>query len=129
MSKSSIREREVVNLVMRQTDYTEEQSKEKLKQWNNNYINVIKEYLNPEFQQKKKETNTKTLNQQMLGEIRTFMDDVYIKFEKRKRYNNYVNILKQSHEQRLQEKKTIDNTEEKKEEDEIVNEIKIEEVV
>ena len=92
MSKSSIREREVVNLVMRQTDYTEEQSKEKLKQWNNNYINVIKEYLNPEFQQKKKETNTKTLNQQMLGEIRTFMDDVYIKFEKRKRYNNYVNI-------------------------------------
>jgi hypothetical protein len=129
MSKSSIREREVVNLVMRQTDYTEEQSKEKLKQWNNNYINVIKEYLNPEFQQKKKETNTKTLNQQMLGEIRTFMDDVYIKFEKRKRYNNYVNILKQSHEQRLQEKKTIDNTEEKKEENEIVNQIKIEEVV
>jgi|TARA_B110000444_G_scaffold188453_1_gene177805 hypothetical protein len=129
MSKSSIREREVVNLVMRQTDYTEEQSKEKLKQWNNNYINVIKEYLNPEFQQKKKETNTKTLNQQMLGEIRTFMDDVYIKFEKRKRYNNYVNILKQSHEQRLQEKKTIDNTEEKKEENEIVNKIKIEEVV
>lgn len=129
MSKSSIREREVVNLVMRQTDYTEEQSKEKLKQWNNNYINVIKEYLNPEFQQKKKETNTKTLNQQMLGEIRTFMDDVYIKFEKSKRYNNYVNILKQSHEQRLQEKKTIDNTEEKKEENEIVNKIKIEEVV
>mgnify|MGYP003679716989 CR=1 FL=1 len=129
MSKSSIREREVVNLVMRQTDYTEEQSKEKLKQWNNNYINVIKEYLNPEFQQKKKETNTKTLNQQMLGEIRTFMDDVYIKFEKRKRYNNYVNILKQSHEQRVQEKKTIDNTEEKKEENEIVNKIKIEEVV
>jgi hypothetical protein len=129
MSKSSIREREVVNLVMRQTDYTEEQSKEKLKQWNNNYINVIKEYLNPEFQQKKKETNTKTLNQQMLGEIRTFMDDVYIKFEKRKHYNNYVNILKQSHEQRLQEKKTIDNTEEKKEENEIVNKIKIEEVV
>lgn len=129
MSKSSIREREVVNLVMRQTDYTEEQSKEKLKQWNNNYINVIKEYLNPEFQQKKKETNTKTLNQQMLGEIRTFMDDVYIKFEKRKRYNNYVNILKQSHEQRLQAKKTIDTTEEKKEEEEIVNEIKIEEVV
>lgn len=126
---SSIREKEVINLVMRQTDYTEEQSKEKLKQWNNNYINVIKEYLNPEFQQKKKETNTKTLNQQMLGEIRTFMDDVYIKFEKRKRYNNYVNILKQSHEQRLQEKKTIDNTEEKKEENEIVNKIKIEEVV
>jgi len=94
MSKST-REKEVINLVMRQTDYTEEQAKDKLKQWNNNYINVIKEYLNPEFNTKKKETKPKTLNQQMLGEIRSFMDDVYIKFEKRKRYNQYINVLNQ----------------------------------
>ena len=43
MSKST-RKQEIVNLVMRQTDYTEEQVEEKLKQWDNNYINVIKEY-------------------------------------------------------------------------------------
>jgi hypothetical protein len=91
---STTREKEVINLIMRQTDYTAEEAALKLKQWNNNYINVIKEYLNPHFNEKPKETKTKTLNQQMMGEIRHFMDDVYIKFENRKRYNQYVNILR-----------------------------------
>ena len=94
MSKST-RKQEIVNLVMRQTDYTEEQVEEKLKQWDNNYINVIKEYLNPNFNNKPKKTDTKTLNQQMMGEIRNFMDEVYVKFENRKRYNQYINVLNQ----------------------------------
>ena len=121
---SSIREKEVINLVMRQTDYTEEQSKEKLKQWNNNYINVIKEYLNPEFNKKEIKKTTKTLNQQMMGEIRTFMDDVYIKFENRKKYNQYANIIKQMRENELSKKKEDSNNES----EEVVNKIKIEEV-
>ena len=91
---STTREKEVINLIIRQTDYTEEEASLKLKQWNNNYINVIKEYLNPDFSEEPKETKTKTLNQQMMGEIRNFMDDVYIKYENRKRYNQYVNILR-----------------------------------
>jgi len=121
---SSIREKEVINLVMRQTDYTEEQSKEKLKQWNNNYINVIKEYLNPEFNKKEIKQTSKTLNQQMMGEIRTFMDDVYIKFENRKKYNQYANIIKQMRENELSKKKEDSNNES----EEVVNKIKIEEV-
>jgi hypothetical protein len=131
MSKSSIREREVINLVMRQTDYTEEQSKEKLKQWNNNYINVIKEYLNPDFQNKKKQAKPQTLNQQMLGEIRTFMDDVYIKFENRKRYNQYINVLNQAREEKTnntrQQENKVDNVNNSPEK--VENTIKIEEVV
>lgn len=55
----STRESEVVKLVMRQTDYNEEEAKSKLKKWNNNYINVIKEYLNPDFQTTKKKKNQK----------------------------------------------------------------------
>ena len=121
---SSIREKEVINLVMRQTDYTEEQSKEKLKQWNNNYINVIKEYLNPKFNKKEIKQTSKTLNQQMMGEIRTFMDDVYIKFENRKKYNQYANIIKQMREKELSKKKEDSNNEP----EEVVNKIKIEEV-
>lgn len=131
MSKSSIREREVINLVMRQTDYTEEQSKEKLKQWNNNYINVIKEYLNPEFQNKKQEAKPQTLNQQMLGEIRTFMDDVYIKFENRKRYNQYINVLNQAREEQSNKATQEQNSDvdETKSPEKVENTIKIEEVV
>lgn len=142
MSKST-REKEVINLVMRQTDYTEEQAKDKLKQWNNNYINVIKEYLNPEFNTKKKETKPKTLNQQMLGEIRSFMDDVYIKFEKRKRYNQYINVLNQARQEAVAKKEAAANEavaseEEGKEtvarvatstSENTTNEIKVEEVV
>ena len=137
-TSSSNREKEVIKLVMRQTDYTEEQAKEKLAQWNNNYINVIKEYLNPNFNKTKKEAKSKTLNQQMLGEIRTFMDDVYIKFENRKRYNQYINVLnsrlnaEMQQKQKEEKEKRNGGDKEKKEEteeDNETNQIKIEEVV
>ena len=125
----STREKEVINLVMRQTDYTEEQAKEKLKKWNNNYINVIKEYLNPDFQTVKKKEKPKTLNQQMLGEIRSFMDDVYVQFENRKLHNQYINALNQlreSHENDNTKKSTSDDTNNDSSSE---NNIKIEEVV
>ena len=125
---SYIREKEVINLVMRQTDYTEEQTKEKLKQWNNNYINVIKEYLNPNFNKKEIKKSTKTLNQQMMGEIRTFMDDVYIKFENRKRYKQYVNVINQMKQNESNKKKETENNNVDKESSSQENQIKIEEV-
>ena len=112
---STTREKEVINLVMRQTDYTEEEAKTMLKKWNNNYINVIKEYLNPDFDQPTKKSNPKTLNQQMMGEIRQFMDDVYVKFENRKKYNQYINVLREMHQKKQEEKKknaeTLSDTE------------------
>ena len=125
---SSIREKEVINLVMRQTDYTEEQTKQKLKQWNNNYINVIKEYLNPNFNKKETKKSTKTLNQQMMGEIRSFMDDVYIKFENRKRYNQYVNVINQMKQNEANKKKETENNNVDKKSSSQENQIKIEEV-
>lgn len=118
-----VREKEIINLVMRQTDYTEEQVKEKLQKWNNNYINVIKEYLDPNFDKKIKKSQPKTLNQQMMGEIRNFMDDVYIKFENRKRYNQYVNTIQQINKAKQEANKKVDD---KKQEE--TNQIKIEEV-
>jgi hypothetical protein len=125
---SSIREKEVINLVMRQTDYTEEQTKEKLKQWNNNYIYVIKEYLNPNFNKKETKKSTKTLNQQMMGEIRSFMDDVYIKFENRKRYNQYVNVINQMKQNEENKRKETENNNVDKKSSGQENKIKIEEV-
>lgn len=128
MSQST-REREVINLVMRQTDYTEEQAKEKLKKWNNNYINVIKEYLNPDFQTVKKKEKPKTLNQQMLGEIRSFMDDVYVQFENRKRHNQYINALNQLKESHENDNTKISTSYDTNNDSSSENNIKIEEVV
>jgi hypothetical protein len=78
------RQNEIILLIQRQTGYTREQCEEKLKTWNNNYINVIKEYMNPEFN-KSKETSVKTTNQAIMGEIRNFMDTANKGYEIRKK--------------------------------------------
>ena len=44
-----------LKIVMSQTNYNQEEASKKLKKWNNDFIKVIKEYLNPEFQKKKEE--------------------------------------------------------------------------
>ena len=73
----AVRRQAMVELVMRQTDYTEEFSNRKLEEWDNNYLNVIKEYMNPNFQQRKEVEPVKTTKNQMIyGEIRNFMDGV-----------------------------------------------------
>ncbi len=76
--KQKIEERKkaLIELIMRQTDYSEETAKLKLVQWNNNYLHVIKEYMNPNFQEKTEENVKSTKNQMIYGEIRNFMDGV-----------------------------------------------------
>ena len=67
----------LIELVMRQTNYDKEKAEIKLTQWNNDYLKVIKEYMNPNFQNKTTEETTPTTKNQMIyGEIRNFMDDV-----------------------------------------------------
>ena len=73
---------ETIKIIISQTNYTEEEAENKYNEWKGDYMSVIKEYLNPNFQ-KKKCTKKKTVNQQMMTEIRTFMDDVNTKYDKR----------------------------------------------
>ena len=74
--KIEARKKALVDLVVRQTDYDEDKAMIKLIEWNYNYLNVIKEYMNPNFQNVKKKEKTGTKNQMIYGEIRSFMDDV-----------------------------------------------------
>ena len=53
----------MVKLIKSQTNYTDEEAIEKLNEWNNDYIKVIKEYLNPNFQNKKVERKKMSTNQ------------------------------------------------------------------
>ena len=73
---------EALNIITSQTDYTRELAQEKYEEWNGDYISVIKEYLNPNFQ-KKKSTKKMSVNQKMMNEIRNFMDDVNTKYDAR----------------------------------------------
>jgi len=57
--------------------YLHETAKQKLEEWDYNYLNVIKEYMNPNFQEKKTDKpDATTKNQMIYGEIRNFMDGV-----------------------------------------------------
>jgi len=71
---------ESVNMVCRQTDYTQDEAREKLEKNNYNYQIVLNEY----FGIKESTTNKKTTNQQIYGEIRNLMDDGARKFRKEK---------------------------------------------
>jgi transposase len=83
--KMATRRQAMIELIMRQTDYTEEVARIKLEYWKNNYLHVIKEYMDPNFQDKEKAPEPSTKNQMIYGEIRTFMDGVNKQQLQRKR--------------------------------------------
>ena len=77
-------EEKTINLVISQTNYDRDISIQKLEFWNGDYIKVIKEYLNPNFEKKEKNKSIKSVNQQMMVEIRNFCDNQISEYEKRK---------------------------------------------
>jgi len=91
----SKREKEIIKLIKNQTDYDEETIIKKLKEHNGNYIFIIKEYLNPNFKNKKEEEKKLSTNQQMMKGYRDFLDDAYNQYQRRKniqeQVENYLN--------------------------------------
>jgi hypothetical protein len=97
--RQKIRQEQIIQLVMRQTDYNREKVLEKIEKWNGNYLFVIKEYMNPNFNPiKKKVKKISTNNQKVFGEIRSFMDNANSQYKRRKAieenrkelYNRYI---------------------------------------
>ena len=71
------RKKKIVKLVCGQTNYDEENAKKLLEENNYNYLTIIKEYLNSntKAESQKKDIVEKSLNQQIFGQIRNFMDE------------------------------------------------------
>jgi hypothetical protein len=63
---------EKIQIIMRQTDYTEEQSLEKLKKFNFNEIYVIRDYFG--ITEKKEKSQISSLNQCIYKQIRGHLD-------------------------------------------------------
>jgi len=77
---------EQVDIIMRQTNYTYDIAKQKLKEYDNNVIEVIRDYMKPDNKpttDKVVETK-KSKNQQIYKEIRSMMDDASARYEKNK---------------------------------------------
>lgn len=75
---------ENIAIIVRQTDLTEDEAKNRLEQHNGDYIKVLEEF----FGIKKKQSNTLTVNQQIYKEIRTVMDDAAFRFYKERENGN-----------------------------------------
>ena len=72
---------EKVAMILRQTDYTEEEAKNKLKEFNYDHIQVVKSYLGiPE----KKTLPIKTVNQEIYKQIRYRLDSNMREYNLRK---------------------------------------------
>ena len=90
------KKKEIVKLVCRQTDYTEEVAQTLLEENKYNYMKIIKEWINPPSNKKDKEDKTsKSLNQRVIGEIRNFMDEGYKLTEYRKKQKAYMMRLQE----------------------------------
>jgi len=106
---------EIIKLIIRQTGYDGPTAEEKLEEWDNNYLDVIKEYINPNFKKKIKIEKITSVNQGVMGEIRHFMDTATKQYQQRKAYQEriqkqremYINRLKQLVQKRLEEAKKL----------------------
>jgi hypothetical protein len=102
-----IRKNNIVQMVQGQTDYDIDKVLERLDFWNGNYLNVIKEWLNPDFETENKKSD-KSKNQMKWGEIRNFMDDVNKQQLLRKRKKEHMEKKKAEYIKYLKQKEKID---------------------
>lgn len=85
------KKKEIVKLVCRQTDYTEEVAQTLLEENKYNYMKIIKEWITPPSNKGgAKDSPVKSLNQRVIGEIRNFMDEGCKLMKYRKKQKAYM---------------------------------------
>jgi len=68
-------EEDQIQIILRQTNYTYEEAREKLEEHKNNYMAVIRSYLKQGVSTISPVTKPLSMNQQIYKEIRSFMDE------------------------------------------------------
>jgi hypothetical protein len=84
------------NVVMRQTDYTEEKADAELVKHNYNVMAVVRAFMNPNKEPKKNNDETLVIsaNQQIYGEIRGMMDNASLRYRKNKEQEETRTLLR-----------------------------------
>ena len=75
---TSDRFEENIQIILRQTNYTYAEAREKLEDNNNDIITVIRMYLKQGVPTEKPATHTLSINQQIYKEIRSLMDEIEV---------------------------------------------------
>ena len=127
-----------INIIMSQTDYDRETAEEKLKKWNNDFIKVIREFLNPNFEEKEKREKEKrekvvSLNQSIMTQLRHFKDKQNQNYDQYKKFKDYLNKKQEvmelnrhlEHQEKLKQKMTEQENKKENEQPEKPEEISI----
>ena len=85
------------NIILRQTDYSEEEVMNKLKEHNNNAMNVIREYMGSSSTNKKNKTDkpAKSENQQIYAGMRGMLDTAARNYRIKKENEEKIELMKQ----------------------------------
>lgn len=94
---------EYIQLICRQTDLTEEESRNKLEENNYNYMLVLSEYFKIESKDDK-EAENKTTNQEIYGQIRNLMDTGAKKFRMEQERVEQIKKMNEMREKMMKEK-------------------------
>tara|TARA_A100001011_G_C14278607_1_gene830506 strand:- start:1759 stop:2139 length:381 start_codon:yes stop_codon:yes gene_type:complete len=102
---------EVCKMIMRQTDYSYEESKDRLLKENYDYLKVIKKYVTNDGEQinKSQENQSKSVNQKIYSELRGFMDNTAEQYEKRKRKAEKVEEFKKQMAEEYERRQLAEN--------------------
>ena len=82
-----------ISIVMRQTLYTEEVAKQKLDEWDNDYISVIKDSFGIKNKNIDETKEIDSINQDIYKNIRKFMDSTSSTFNNKGKIKNKLNKL------------------------------------
>jgi hypothetical protein len=102
-NKESNNNNALVDIIMRQTDYSKEVATEKLIKHKQNVLSVIREYMSSSVAtavEEKEKEKTKSTSQLIYGEIRNMMGTACANYRKKKEFEDY----KQAYIRRMQEK-------------------------
>ncbi len=106
-------DKKIIELIIRQTDYDENEAKNKLIEYNNDYIKVIKNYMNPSNKKKDDNINKQTTNQAMYSEFRNLMDSASqnyrIKKEKEDKINQLIHNINKEKKKKMEKVNEIEN--------------------
>lgn len=94
IDSSNIRTNHLVDIIMRQTDYSKEIASEKLNQHKQNVLSVIREYMSSSTSVEVKENenekeNSKSTSQLIYGEIRNMMGNACANYRRKKEMEEY----------------------------------------
>jgi hypothetical protein len=72
---------ELCEIILRQTDYTKDEAREKLQEYNYDHLKVIRDYLG--VTEKKELSKTKSINQEIYTQLRHKLDNDMQNYQKR----------------------------------------------